>query len=285
MYANLMVDFLQALQDNLVLSIVLGVIAVLIVALTVVLIVLTVKACKLAVAKKAQPAPAEAPAAPVSEETPEPQEAPAEEPAAQAEPSAEEKPQTYFAPAPIFPQQTEEPETPAPAPAAEEEPAEEEAEEKEDETMKKDGTEEKKPIAKRASASPYVYKPGRTEEPAPAPAKSSAGGKWVIEEVKGRYWFSLYANNGQVMLESATPYATLSSARSGIKTYQDNIAANRLEITEHKNGDFQVQILNARGGLLATSSTYNSRGDCEKALESIKRWATSTTIEEAGKDE
>ena len=104
----------------------------------------------------------------------------------------------------------------------------------------------------------------------------------MVEAVKGKYWFSLYAPNGQVMLESATPYATLSNAKAGIKTYQDNIAANHLEIVEHKNGDSQVQILNARGGLLATSSTYPSRAQAESALASIKRWAATTAIEEIG---
>lgn len=288
MNANLLVDFLQLVQENLLLVIVLGVIAVLIVALAIVLIVLSVKAKKIAPAAQTEaengaaaeePAKAEAQtAAPVSE----PEPIAEESEAAEKQPEAEAAPYT---PEPIFKEEAPEQTKPAktepksePKPAAETKKADEV---KEDVSMSNN---EEKP-AKRASASPYVYKPGKTEPAPAAPAKTGANGKWVIEEVKGRYWFSLYANNGQVMLESATAYATLASARSGIKTYQDNIAGGRLEITEHKNGDFQVQILNARGGLLATSSTYGSRGDCEKAMESIKRWATSTTIEEAGKDE
>ena len=288
MNANLLVDFLQLVQENLLLVIVLGVIAVLIVALAIVLIVLSVKAKKIAPAAQTEaennaaaeePAKAEAQtAAPVSE----PEPVAEESEAAEQQPEAEAAPYT---PEPIF--KEEAPEQPKPEktePKSEPKPA---AETKKADEVKEDvsmSNNEEKP-AKRASASPYVYKPGKAEPAPAAPAKTGANGKWVIEEVKGRYWFSLYANNGQVMLESATAYATLASARSGIKTYQDNIAGGRLEITEHKNGDFQVQIFNARGGLLATSSTYGSRGDCEKAMESIKRWATSTTIEEAGKDE
>ncbi len=294
MNANLLVDFLQLVQENLLLVIVLGVIAVLIVALAIVLIVLSVKAKKIAPAAQTEaennaaaeePAKAEAQtAAPVSEPEPvaEESEAAEKQPSPEKQPEAEAAPYT---PEPIFKEEAPEQTKPAktepksePKPAAETKKADEV---KEDVSMSNN---EEKP-AKRASASPYVYKPGKAEPAPAAPAKTGANGKWVIEEVKGRYWFSLYANNGQVMLESATAYATLASARSGIKTYQDNIAGGRLEITEHKNGDFQVQILNARGGLLATSSTYGSRGDCEKAMESIKRWATSTTIEEAGKDE
>ncbi|MBR7186692.1 MAG: DUF1508 domain-containing protein [Clostridia bacterium] len=142
------------------------------------------------------------------------------------------------------------------------------------------------PATKQAkTTSPYVFKPTteKAEEKAGsvAPAKSGANGKWVIEEVKGKYWFSLYAPNGQMMLESATPYATLSNAKAGIKTYQDNIAAGHLEIAEHKNGKFQVLVLNARGGLLSMSSTYSSHSQAENASASIQRWAQATTIEEA----
>ena len=132
------------------------------------------------------------------------------------------------------------------------------------------------------STSPYVFRPGKAEEEEKkSDSKSGLGGKWVIEEVKGQYWFSLYAPNGQVMLESATPYVSLASARAGITTYQNNIAADRLNIVEHKNGDSQVQVLNGRGGLLATSSTYSTRSQAENAKASIKRWAATSTIEEA----
>ena len=150
--------------------------------------------------------------------------------------------------------------------------------------------EEPKPAAKKESRSPYVFKeaPKKAEPaPAPAPEKSGANGKWVIEKQNGRFWLSLYAPNGQVMLESPAPgYSTISSARSGIKTYQDNIAnADRLQITQHKNGDFQVVVLNARNGLLATSSTYSSRSQAESAKSSIQRWAQTTTVEESTDEE
>ena len=139
-----------------------------------------------------------------------------------------------------------------------------------------------KPVAKKEpkNNSPYVFKPAAKSEK-DAPAKPVLGGKWVIELVREKYWFTLYAPNGQAMLESATPYATLSSARSGIDTYKQNIAADRLEIVEHKNGDFQVQVLNGRGGLLSMSSTYSTRSAAESARDSIKRWAPTDTVEEA----
>lgn len=136
-----------------------------------------------------------------------------------------------------------------------------------------------------AKPAPVKAAPAKAAKPAPAPAPakkevSAVNGKWTIENVKGKFWFSLIAPNGQVMLESSAPYATLSSAKTGIKTYQDNIAADHLEIVEHKNGDSQVQILNGSGRLLATSSTYSTRSQAESARDSIKRWAPTDAVED-----
>lgn len=166
------------------------------------------------------------------------------------------------------------------------------AEEKNETAIVEEKTEEENKMAEKPVA-PAKKEPAKKEvkkatsakkaEPAKkpeAPKVSAANGKWIIEEVKGKFWLSLIAPNGQVMLESPTAYASLQSARSGVKTYQDNIAAERFEITEHKNGDSQVQVLNGRGGLLATSSTYSSRAQAESARDSIKRWASTTAIEE-----
>ncbi len=274
---------------------------------------------------EALPEPSEQPQAaaePVAEQTepaPEPSEQPqpaAEPVAEQTEPAAEPvAEQTESAPEPV-------PEQPQPAAAedGEEKPpfifvaVKEDkrqpdqksktnapvAENQEEEMKQEKKPETKKPETKAAPAKKPEPKatpakkpetkatPAKKPEPKAAPAKKEAAGatgKWVIENVKGKYWLSLIAPNGQVMLESPTAYASLSSAKSGIKTYQDNIAAGRLEITEHKNGDEQVQVLNARGGLLATSSTYSSRSQAESALASIKRWAATTVIVESGEND
>ncbi len=247
-------DIMKFIEENLVLVIILAVIAVLIIALLIAMIVLQSKA-----KKKAKQVAAEEAALKEQQEQAAAEKAQAEKQAAPA--PAEQKSAAVKKPA-----------------------VKAKTDEKEDH-MK---TNETKPAAKQSRpTSPYVFKPSTAtpaEKKNETPAKSGVGGKWVVEEVKGKFWFSLYAPNGQVMLESATPYATLQNAKAGIKTYQDNIAAGRLEITEHKNGDFQVQVLNARGGLLSTSSTYSSRSQAESASASIKRWATSNVIEEAEKE-
>lgn len=220
-------------------------------------------------------APAPAPVAAAVEE------APAEEPVPAA-PETEGEQQSPF----IFVAVKEENRQPNPKPKKNA-PV---AENQEDEMKQEKKPETKKPEAKKPEAKKETKAPAKKSEPkvVTAPAKketAGAAGKWVIDNVKGKYWLSLIAPNGQVMLESPTAYASLSSAKSGIKTYQDNIAAERLEITEHKNGDSQVQVLNARGGLLATSSTYSSRSQAENALASIKRWAATTVIKENGEED
>ena len=215
---------------------------------------------------------------PVAEEPSEAEETPSEE--------AEEPEETEAEEEETFKEEQEEQ-------AVEEDPVAEETEEETAPAAEEEKEEpemaEKKPAAPAKKAEPAkkdVKKPVKKAEPkapakkAEAPKVSSANGKWVIEEVKGEFWLSLMAPNGQVMLESPTAYASLSSARSGIKTYQENIAAGRLKITEHKNGDMQVQVLNGRGSLLAPSSTYSTRAQAESALASIKRWAPTTAVEE-----
>lgn len=142
---------------------------------------------------------------------------------------------------------------------------------KEEDAMKKTEKEEKKPVK---------TEPKKTNKPVIPPVKGAKNpGKWIIyEEDRGGYGFRLVASNGEQMLKSSSPYASLSSAKSGIKTYQDNIAAGRLEINETKNGNFFVQINNASNRLLATSADYKSRSSCESAADSIKRWASTAVI-------
>ena len=277
-------------KANLPLLIVLAAIVVAILVLVIVMIVLSVKAKKRsrleaeeAVRALANVPPDEeytpvtaAASASAQEEAEESAESPSSEPLAEpiAEPAEEtETPAGSAEPLQIKEEETEMAEKKQPTPVKKDV---KKPEPKKAEPVKKDV---KKPEPKKAEP---VKSEAKKPEPKKAePAKvSAANGKWVIETVKGKYWLSLIAPNGQVMLESPTPYASLSSARSGIKTYQDNIAADRLEITEHKNGDSQVQVLTAGGRLLATSSTYSSRSQADSAKESIKRWASTTAVEE-----
>ncbi len=251
---NLLTGFSDFMNENKPLVIILAVILMLILALAIVMVVLHIKDKKQVAEEKlakeaallAEMQPQSAPEAPAEdeEETGEAEENAAESGAAE---TADENDPT--------------------------------AEQEDDEMKKKANAPAKKPEPKKA---PVVVKaePPKEEPKKEDPKVSGAGGKWVIEEDKnGKFWFSLIASNGQIMLESPTPYVSLQNAKDGIATYQNNIAADRLEITEHKNGDFQVQVLNGSKRLLATSSTYPSRTQAESTRDSIKRWAQTSVIE------
>lgn len=265
--------------ENLPLLIVIIVIAVLLAATVIAMIVLGIRA-----KKNKQSAPVETEAsAPVEEKAPAPVEEDKPTPAEEAPaPVEEDKPAPVEEDKPAPVEKTEQPK-PAPAPQPKVvpviiKPSERLQTTKEEPMEKKENVKKPEPVKKTepAKSAPKPAAPAKKQEPAKV---SAAAGKWVIEAIKGKYWLSLIAPNGQVMLESPTAYASLSSARSGIKTYQENIAAGRMEITEHKNGDSQVQILNGRGLLLATSSTYSTRTQAESALGSIKRWSVTEAVE------
>ena len=262
------------IKDHILLTVVLAIVLVLIIVFVILLAVDLSRKKKNAKTKPALQ-PSEEPAAvpPCAPET-----APAEEKAEEPAPAPEPMPETPPQAPPAEEEKEPEPiqtETPGYVfvPVKKDRPADKkpaQAEKQKEETVKQEKKTDKKPAQ---TAKPVA--------PAAKPAKKESVGKWVVENVKGKYWLSLIAPNGQVMLESPTAYASLSGAKSGVKTYQDNIAAGRLEITEHKNGDSQVQVLNGRGGLLATSSTYSSRSQAESALASIKRWAATAVIVES----
>ena len=266
-----MENLINYMKDHIALTVVLAVVLVLIIALIVLLAVEIARSKKRAKTNGNAPAPAE--------------EAAPEEP-------EEEKPLPETeAPATTQPEAAQE----EPAPPAEAEATEQKAEPTKNEMagyvfvpVKKDRAAEKAPATATKEEPMKQEKktqPEKKVQPAAAPvaakkpAKKESVGKWIIyEEDRGGYGFKLVASNGEVMIRSSSPYASLSSAKSGVKTYQENIAAGRLEVVETKKGNFFVQVNNASKRLLATSADYPTRSSCENALASIKRWAATTVV-------
>lgn len=268
-----MENLINYMKDHIALTVVLAVVLVLIIALIVLLAVEIARSKKRAKANGNAPAPAEeaAPDEP-EEEKPLPE---AEAPEATQPEAAQEEP--------------------APPTEAEAQPTEQKTEPTKNEMagyvfvpVKKDRAAEKAPATATKEEPMKQEKkaqPEKKTQPAAAPvaakkpAKKESVGKWIIyEEDRGGYGFKLVASNGEVMIRSSSPYASLSSAKSGVKTYQENIAAGRLEVVETKKGNFFVQVNNASKRLLATSADYPTRSSCENALASIKRWAATTVV-------
>ena len=79
-------------------------------------------------------------------------------------------------------------------------------------------------------------------------------------------------------------YTTLSGAKSGIKTYKNNIEKGNFKIIQTKTGDFIFQLLNGSGQLLAFGEDYKTRARCENAIESTKRFAATASVEIVSED-
>lgn len=282
-------SLLQYMKDEIGLTIVMAVILVLIVALAILLAVQIVREKR----KKEQNAREETSPAPPGDKpaaeeplSPSEEAEPAERDPAESEAEADGAQKTA---AESGAENTEDGNRPPKAESAE--AAEKRIKPEEEEPMKKKGpiaapAKEQKAAPKKEPKQKAVSKPTVLSSKPPVPPKAAVvppktanGGKWIIfAEERGGYGFKLVASNGEVMLLSSAPYASLQSAKSGVKTYQDNVKAGRLEIAETKSGSFFVKINNASGRLLATSADYKTRSSAESAAESIKRWAETTVI-------
>ena len=114
------------------------------------------------------------------------------------------------------------------------------------------------------------------------PLHEGCEGKWIIStglNAEGAviYYFELFANNGERLLESEE-YTTYIGAVNGIQTHKKNIALNNFRITLTKRGDYIYKLLNGNGQLLCLGEHYRTKRLCMNAVESVKRFATSTTI-------
>ena len=152
------------------------------------------------------------------------------------------------------------------------------------------------PVAEEPTPAP-VEEPV-AEEPAPAPVEEPAQqtaantrytGRWMItrlistdangEEIESAYFFELRASNGEVLL-SSEEYTSEQGAIGGIKTHKANIEKERFRISPTKKGDYIFKIMNAKNTLLCTGANYATRERCERAVESVKRFAQTAKMPE-----
>lgn len=190
------------------------------------------------------------------------------------EPTAEESvtpPDEAETPTEASEGQSEEPAEPAPA--AEEPPAAPPAEEEKAEEAAEEPTEA--PIAEEKAAEPV---------PAPAAQKKAAPkrlmGKWTIEHKgDGEFVATLAASNGEVMLTSEA-YSSADGARSGIATIIKGVASGKFVIYRDKNDNYYYKLKTQNNRLLCVGEIYRAKDQCERAVESVKRIAPASTIED-----
>lgn len=107
-------------------------------------------------------------------------------------------------------------------------------------------------------------------------------GKWVISSMISPdgnpvYYFELFASNGEKLL-SSEEYVTYSGAINGINTHKNNIERNNFRISLTKRGDYIFKLLNANEQLLCLGEHYKTRNRCERAVESVKRFAKTAPV-------
>ena len=103
-------------------------------------------------------------------------------------------------------------------------------------------------------------------------------GKWVLEQNDIYYVATLYAANGEKMMQTEK-YTSLSGIKNGIATIRKNMEAGNVTITRDNAGKFRFRIYSSGNRLLGTSESYSTEYQCEKALESAKKFSeTAVTI-------
>ena len=110
--------------------------------------------------------------------------------------------------------------------------------------------------------------------------KSAYLGKWKVEKTEdGKLFAKLRASNGGILL--TTPlYTSEIGLKNGITAIKKSLAADNVTVTANKAGKFVFKITAPSGRTIVTSEQYAARFQCEKALDSAKRFAETAVITE-----
>lgn len=138
-----------------------------------------------------------------------------------------------------------------------------------------------KPVTKIVVKKAPVKDETAEELPAKEEAKKSAYlGKWKTETAEdGKMFAKLCASNGGVLLVTPS-YTSDIGLKNGIASIKKHLAAGNVAITANKAGKFIFKVSAPSGRTIVTSEQYGARFQCEKALESAKRFAETAVVAE-----
>ena len=109
---------------------------------------------------------------------------------------------------------------------------------------------------------------------------NAAAGKWKIETTEdGKFFATLYASNGQVML-STEEVASKASATSGMENVKKNALAGNFVIDRDKFGKFYYKLRNAQKSVICIGESYTTADNCISALESVRKFAMNSPVVE-----
>ncbi|MCQ2409230.1 MAG: YegP family protein [Clostridia bacterium] len=125
---------------------------------------------------------------------------------------------------------------------------------------------------------PVKSAPAKKEEPVKkADDDKKVVGKFIIEQNEDIFFFSLYANNGQLLYESRE-YASKASCKSGIETFKKNIETCDYRIAQDKNKNWRY--IFRKGNSIYIGESYKSEQSATNSAESTKRFALISDIVE-----
>ena len=104
------------------------------------------------------------------------------------------------------------------------------------------------------------------------------GGKYIIEERFGKFYFLLKANNGQLLLESPA-FTSEQGAKSGIETFKKAADTGVFVTDMDKKGKFRFILrLNTRSHTRYFGESYSTRQSAENSVHSVRSFAQNAVL-------
>ncbi len=103
-------------------------------------------------------------------------------------------------------------------------------------------------------------------------------GKFEICKEGDQLAFYLLANNGQILYSSRS-YATEAACRKGIESFKRAAYVGNFFVDRDKFGNFRYVLKNIGSAPAFIGESYDNKPQCEKIIESVKKFIVSATIE------
>jgi len=111
-----------------------------------------------------------------------------------------------------------------------------------------------------------------------AEAQAQKMGKFEICAEGDQYCFYLLANNGQI-LYSSRYYASEKACRNGIDSFKRAAYVGNFFVDRDKFGNYRYVLKNIGSAPAFIGESYDNKPQCEKIIESVKKFIVTATIE------
>ena len=103
-------------------------------------------------------------------------------------------------------------------------------------------------------------------------------GKFEICKESDQYAFYLLANNGQI-LYSSRYYANEAACRKGIESFKRAAYVGNFFVDRDKFGNYRYVLKNIGSAPAFIGESYDNKPQCEKIIESVKKFIVTATVE------